>query len=197
VNYLEIAQLIIKGFRGIKNATIDLKDYTVLVGPNSCGKSTIIDSLALIFGRDRMVRHLTEHDFNGSNPTPDQRIQIVATLVGFTQNDPELNSEWFREGRAIPKWYNPNTKIISPQKTVEEELLCVQIGYCARFDLEELSVESVKYFHDDEEIEDPFNEDVIVRVPGNLLSDVGFFLVQPLEHGIEWYPSVQNFLDGL
>lgn len=41
---------------------------TMLIGPNGAGKSTILEALALLFGRDKLVRTLTEHDFYGNNP---------------------------------------------------------------------------------------------------------------------------------
>ena len=55
----------------------------VLVGPNNCGKATVIEALALLFGRDRMVRTLTEYDFFGGNPQPTDRIRLIATVTGF------------------------------------------------------------------------------------------------------------------
>ena len=49
--------------------------------PDGSGKSTIIDALSLVFGRTRLVRELTEHDFYGSCPEATSRIRIVATLA--------------------------------------------------------------------------------------------------------------------
>ncbi len=174
---MQIAQLSIKGFRGVSEATINFDDHTVLVGPNSSGKSTIIEALALLLGRDRMVRHLTEHDFFGSNPAPEDRISLMATLIDFPDNAPNRNSDWFRDGRAIPKWWNPTTKSVEVQRTSDADLLCAQIAFAARFDWETLSVESVRYFYDHEAMEDPFDEDAVVMVPGKLINDIGFFLV--------------------
>jgi predicted ATPase len=51
-----IRQLQIENFRGIRKATAEFSEQqTVLVGANGAGKSTIIEALALIFGRDRLV----------------------------------------------------------------------------------------------------------------------------------------------
>ncbi len=107
----------------------------VLVGPNGAGKSTIIDALSLVFGRTRLVRDLTEHDFYGSRPEATSRIRIVATLAGFDSDDPERNDAWFREGRAVPKWWNSSTDQIEPEPSVHAKILCVQIAFAARFDL--------------------------------------------------------------
>jgi putative ATP-dependent endonuclease of the OLD family len=174
---MKIVQLVIDGFRGVAKATIDFADHTVLVGPNGCGKTTIVDALALIFGRDRIVRTLTEHDFSGSDPKPSQRIRLIATVAGFRGDEPDSNENWFRDGRAVPKWWSAGTRTLQPQKTSATDLLCAQIGFAARFDQESLSVEIVRYFHDDDGIGDPFDEEAVTLVPGRLLSEIGFFVV--------------------
>jgi putative ATP-dependent endonuclease of the OLD family len=53
---MHIARLKISGFRGVRSADITLGRHAVLVGPNNSGKTTIIEALALLFGRDRLVR---------------------------------------------------------------------------------------------------------------------------------------------
>ena len=83
---MRIAKLSIKNFRGIREATIAFGRHTVLVDPNSSGKTTVIEALTMLFGRDRLIRTLTEHDFFGCDPQPTDRIQIVATVVDFEPN---------------------------------------------------------------------------------------------------------------
>jgi hypothetical protein len=78
--FMHVAALRIKNFRGIQSAHVRFAPHTVFIGPNNCGKTTIIESLALLFGRDRLIRELTEHDFFGSDPTATDRISIVATI---------------------------------------------------------------------------------------------------------------------
>ncbi|WP_223251996.1 AAA family ATPase [Paracoccus mutanolyticus] len=60
----------------------------MLVGANNCGKTTVIEALALLFGRDRMIRQLTEHELHSSNPQPADRIRLIATVIGFHDDDP-------------------------------------------------------------------------------------------------------------
>ena len=82
-----IRKLEIENFRGIQNATVEFSErQTVFVGANGAGKSTIIESLALLFGRDRLVRNLTEHDFFGRNPKSVDRVRLIATISGFVPN---------------------------------------------------------------------------------------------------------------
>ena len=130
-----ICQLHILNFRGITNATVTFSPrQTVLVGANGAGKSTILESLALLFGRDRLVRTLTEHDFYGSTPTAADRIRLVATITGFSSNEPNDHRDWFSEGRGIPKWRDKATGNILAESRGAGDDLVVQVGFCARFD---------------------------------------------------------------
>src|SRR5687767_14629219 len=101
---MRVARLRISGFRGVQEADIRLTKQSVLVGPNGCGKSTVIDAISLALGRMKMVRSLTEHDFTGSDPAAAARIKIVVTVAGFASDDPEEHDTWFRADRAVPKW---------------------------------------------------------------------------------------------
>lgn len=96
---MRIADLRIKNFRGVHQGYVRFGRHTVLVGPGNVGKTTIIEALALLFGRDRLVRELTEHDFTGSCPFPADRIELVATVTDFAgSQDPADRHEWFRDG---------------------------------------------------------------------------------------------------
>ncbi len=175
---MRIHAIEIEGFRGIISGKVRFNDFTVLIGPNNSGKTTIIEALALLFGRDRLVRTLTEHDFYGSCPSVTDRIKIVATIAGFAPNDPARHPDWFRANRAVPKWLNPANDTLSPEKLNDDDLLVCQIAFCARFDHASLEVESIRYFLDDVAQDDPFGDDVsITQIPLALIKELGFFLV--------------------
>ena len=174
---MRLIALSIRGFRGVLEAELRFGRHDVLVGPNGAGKSTIIDALSLVFGRTRLVRELTEHDFYGSRPKATSRIRIVATLAGFDSDDPERNEAWFREGRAVPKWWDSSTGRIEPEPGGHADTLCAQVGFAARFDLEELAVDSIRYFHDDDDVEDPFLDDAVQPIPFRLFDDIGYYVL--------------------
>ena len=176
---MHIVRLTIRGFRAIQSADIVLGRHAVLVGPNNSGKTTIIEALALVFGRDRLVRRLTEHDFHGSTPDAAARITIIATVTGFPQNDPQHNTSWFGLDRGVEKWLDPKTKTLSAAQEAQHTELAVQIGFAARFDLDELEAETVRFFVDDEgTLGDPFAEDAHLRtVYPKAFQELGFFLV--------------------
>ena len=174
---MELVDLRIENFRGVRTGRVRFGKHTVLVGPNNCGKTTIIEALALLFGRDRLVRPLTEHDFYGGDPQPVDRIRLIATIVGFTNDDPGEHLDWFRDDRAVPKWWNPTGGEVSPTREQADWQLACQIAFCARFDRPELEVVTVRYFYDDDGMGDVFLDDNPVGVPLSLIRDIGFFLV--------------------
>ena len=65
---MRVVLLEISNFRGIRIGKVQFREHTVLIGPNNSCKTTVVEALALVLGRDRLVRSLTEHDFFGSTP---------------------------------------------------------------------------------------------------------------------------------
>lgn len=176
---MNVVRLKINGFRGVRSADIALGHHSVLVGPNNSGKTTIIEALALLFGRDRLVRRLTEHDLYGSAPNETSRILCIATVAGFTPNDPHHHPSWFSLERGVEKWLDPNARTLSAAPDAQHTDLAVQIGFAARFDLDELEAETIRFFVDDEAtLGDPFAADAHLRtINAKALQELGFFLV--------------------
>jgi len=174
---MEIASLKIENFRGVQDGSVRFSPHTVLVGANNCGKTTVIEALALLFGRDRMIRQLTEHDFHGSNPQPPDRIRLTATVIGFHEDDPAQHSNWFREDRGIVKWWSPTTGTVHPARTDPAWKLACQIAFSARFHRPSLEVETLRYFHDDDSVGDVFADETATPLPARLIREIGFYFV--------------------
>ena len=175
---MHVAALSIENFRGIRRGFLKFNQHPILVGSNNSGKTTVIEALALLLGRDRLVRELTEHDFYGSNPQPADRIKLIATIAGFVDDDPDQNLDWFRDNRAVPKWLDVTKTQIHANRDDPQWKLCCQIAVQAYFDADSLSVETIRYFHDHDNPVDPFVEDAVVAVPGRLINQLGFYLVR-------------------
>lgn len=173
---MEVAHLKIENFRGIREASIAFGRHNVMIGANNAGKTTIIEALALLFGRDRLVRVLTEHDFHGGNPAATDRIKLVATIAGFDGDEPADHSAWFRDDRAVVKWWDPDAKVVHAIREHPHWRLACQIAFCARFDQPSLEVETLRYFHDDGG-DDPFLEELAAPIPQRLNRELGFFLI--------------------
>lgn len=62
---MRVARLIVKNFRGIREASVLLPPHGVLIGDNNTGKTTILEALDLALGPDRLNRQppVDEHDF--------------------------------------------------------------------------------------------------------------------------------------
>ncbi len=200
---MEVAFLRIRNFRGILNADLPLKKHNVFIGSNNSGKTTVIEALALLFGRDRMVRSLTEHDFFGGDPRPADRISLIATIAGFKGNDASRHTDWFGPDRAVPKWLDPVNGKLHPEPVGATSLLACQVGFAARFDRLNLEVDTVRYFVDDQDT-DVFADESYCPVPARLLKDIGFFLVpasrtwdRVMSFGSELFRRVLASDDGL
>lgn len=199
-----ISKLEVNNFRGIVSGEIPLRKFTGLIGPNNCGKTTIVEALALVLGRDRLVRNLTEHDFHGSDPRAADRILIIATVTGFATNDPANHTDWIRHGRATPKWQNTVSGAVSEIQDPATDRLACQIAFAARFDLETLEPATVRYFYDAADLADPFDEEMpVTPIPAELLRQIGFFLVpasrtwdRMLSFGSELFRRVVSYVGG-
>jgi energy-coupling factor transporter ATP-binding protein EcfA2 len=197
-----VSKLEISGFRGIRDGCFNFQAFTALFGPNNCGKTTITEALALVLGRDRLVRPLTEHDFTGSTPEPADRIKIVATVTGFDPNDPTAHGDWFRFGRGTIKWQDADTGDVKPESDKNSDKLACQMAFAARFDQESLETQTVRYFYD--AAIDPFDEEaLIVNVPIDLVRQLGFFLVpasrtwdRTISFGSELFRRVVSYVGG-
>lgn len=175
---MRIANLRIENFRGVRTGFVQFGKHPVLVGDNNTGKTTLIEALTLVLGRDRLVRELTEHDFFGSNPQAVDRIKVVATVTDFPGDDPEQSSQWFRDERAVVKWLDEATGQVHPARNSAAWKLCCQLGVQARFDQDSLAVESLRYFHDHDDPIDPFADEAPAPVPGKLIQELSFYLVR-------------------
>jgi len=160
----------------VLHGEIFFSKLTMLIGPNNCGKTTITEALALVLGRDRLVRSLTEHDFTGSDPEEADRIRIVASITGFEPNDSANHPDWFRWGRGAIKWLDVDTGVVKPEKDKLTDQLACQIAFAASFDLESPKAVTGRYFYHSDA--DPFGDDSLVDpVPADLIRKIGFFLV--------------------
>lgn len=171
---MRVCQVDIENFRGIQSATIALPDHSVLLGANNVGKSAVIDALALLLGRRRLVRDLWEHDFFGSSPQPESRISLTATVTNFAPDSVAAHPNWFGADGATPLWLLPDGQLV-PGERPQDGRLAMQVGFSARFDDEALEVETLRYFKDGDT--DPFQEPQLRLLRSRHLQELGFFLL--------------------
>ncbi|WP_304519661.1 ATP-dependent nuclease [Clostridium tagluense] len=88
----------INNYRSLENISIELDNYTVLVGKNNCGKSNIIQAIGLAFdfstvNREDIFISPTEHYDESKKITIDVRILPIDD-IGIIQQS--FNGEWSR-----------------------------------------------------------------------------------------------------
>jgi putative ATP-dependent endonuclease of OLD family len=181
---MRICFLRIENFRGIKKAEIPVPPHCAFLGPNNCGKTTIANALAMLFGRDRWYPNISEHDFYGGDPGPNSRFNIVGTLTALhpTINDPTEFPEWFNTecGARVAWWHESRQRVSYETEPPIGAQLAVEVGLSGRYDDGICEFELRRYFYDGET--DPFTLDPFVPFPSRLLSKVGFFLIPGLRH---------------
>lgn len=95
---MRVAELKIRNFRGIKEASLCFSKHVVLIGDNNTGKSSVLEALDLVLGPDRLNRRppVDEHDFYEGRYAecvpPQESAELVnniaptgASEVGLTQ----------------------------------------------------------------------------------------------------------------
>jgi putative ATP-dependent endonuclease of the OLD family len=103
---MRVVRLTIDRFRGIKSATLDFTDHTLLVGGNNVGKSTVCEALNLVLGPDRLSRFppIEEYDFynaeylEADKQPPPLRVEVLITdLSAEVQNGCGAHLEFWHE----------------------------------------------------------------------------------------------------
>lgn len=173
---MRICQIEFQNFRGIREGRIVLPKHAVLLGANNAGKTTVVEALALLFGRERMVSPITDWDFFEGSPKPESRFYIIATITDFGCDDPTAVPDWFiGQEAAQPVWWHEDNWTLSTEADPPEGAkLAAQVAMAGRFDDEACEFETVRYFCHG--VCDPFTDGCSV-VPWRLLRQVGLFLL--------------------
>jgi putative ATP-dependent endonuclease of the OLD family len=173
---MRICQIEFQNFRGIREGRIVLPNHAVLLGANNAGKTTAVEALALLFGRERMVSPITDWDFFEGSPKPESRFYIIATITDFGSEDPTAVPDWFiGQEAAQPVWWHENNRTLSTETDPPGGAgLAAQVAMAGRFDDEACEFETIRYFYHGEC--DPFTDGCSI-VPWRLLRQVGFFLL--------------------
>lgn len=100
---MKIESLRIENFRGFRDQTICLNDYTCLVGPNGAGKSTVLTALNVFFRQYKDSKtdlsKLSAEDFhhkNVSNP-----IKITVTFFDLSAEAKADLADYVRQEKLI------------------------------------------------------------------------------------------------
>src|ERR1043165_3592039 len=138
---MKIIKLAIKNFRGIASGDLFFPGHTVLVGDNNCGKSTILESIDLVLGPDRLSRKpiIDEHDFYGGqyldsdgNPV---EITVEVTVI-------DLSEEQTRHFKDHLEWWDTAHNLLLDAPPPEGPdapgvFPALRLAFAGRYDKEE------------------------------------------------------------
>jgi energy-coupling factor transporter ATP-binding protein EcfA2 len=100
---MKIASVRIENFRGFKDETIDLENYTCFVGPNGSGKSTVLAALNVFFRQYKDSKtdlsKLSVDDFHHKDVKGP--IKITVTFIGLTEQAKKDLSDYVRQDKLI------------------------------------------------------------------------------------------------
>lgn len=100
---MKLESLRIQNFRAVEDETVYFDDYTCLVGPNGCGKSTVLCALNILFrertGSSLDLTNLGKEDFH--NRYIEKPIYITATFSNLSDEAKKDFSDYYRQGKLI------------------------------------------------------------------------------------------------
>ena len=181
---LTITRATFQDFRGLSRAELLLDRQSVLIGANNCGKTALVEGLALALGRDSTIPRINDYDFfEGFFAVEDpltRQFHIKVVLTGFTPNEVSAHPEWFnlRNGTP-PRWWDPSTNELrdtpdGPDKSVLP--LAVEIACTGLYDDDSGEYKVLRYFSG-ANTPQTLEDDSVTAVPSSLLRRVGVFLL--------------------
>ncbi len=138
---MRITRIKIQNFRGILSGELQLPEHVVLVGDNNIGKSSVLESIDLVLGPERLSRRpvIDEHDFfagqyidQDGKPIP---INVEVVVSG-------LSDEQARHFRDHLEWWNETTQSLldgpPPEETDKDHVKrALRLGFEGRYDVDE------------------------------------------------------------
>jgi putative ATP-dependent endonuclease of the OLD family len=100
---VKLQSIAIKNFRCFEDATIQLDDYTALIGPNGCGKSAVLSALNVFFGEKTSAIPVPNvlssdafHHHNHGEP-----IIVKLTFANLTADEKAALADYVRADKLI------------------------------------------------------------------------------------------------
>ena len=95
---MKISKIRIANFRSIKDMTIDIQNYTSILGSNGAGKSNVLRALSIFFG-DIDPKNIDKDDWH--NEEVSAPIEISLTFEGLTPDEQKEFKHYFRDEKLV------------------------------------------------------------------------------------------------
>ena len=100
---MRVESIHVQNFRAIEDETVLFDDYTCLVGPNGCGKSTVLTALNIFFREAEntatSVVELSREDFHKCKT--EEPVRITVTFADLSSEAQDALKDYVRQGRLI------------------------------------------------------------------------------------------------
>lgn len=99
--FVRLESIRVQNFRAIEDETVLFDDYTCLVGPNGCGKSTVLTALNIFFRETEnsatSLVELSREDFHKCKT--DEPIRITVTFTDLSKEAQDALKDYARQGK--------------------------------------------------------------------------------------------------
>ncbi|PEB38414.1 ATP-dependent nuclease [Bacillus pseudomycoides] len=83
---MKLTKLTIRNFKGIKELSLDIENISIIIGPNNCSKSTVLEALCIFGGSSSKLDKNLYYRHDTSNP-----ITFHATFSDLTEEEVNLH----------------------------------------------------------------------------------------------------------
>jgi len=110
---MRIAEVTVRNFRSLKDVTIKVDDYGVLIGANGSGKSSVLYALDWFFNGTPIAASDLYGYHEGDSLDHDPTIEVVVTFTGLTDKDRERLEQYGRGDQAVVRrtWYAASSQV--------------------------------------------------------------------------------------
>lgn len=180
---MQVSELEIKNFRGIKTAKIGFDGHVLLVGRNNVGKSTICEALEFVLSPDRQYRFppVEEFDFYNAGYLGENGEPVPITIeVLLTDVTPTIENACFNH---LERWDTENRRVLGEgdidQVDKPGHVWALRLLFIGRYNVEEDEFEAATHFA---KSYDPEREDES-RVSRAIRRTFGFLYLRTLRTG--------------
>ena len=139
---MQVSQLTIDNFRGIRKAALQFSGHTLLIGGNNVGKSTICEALDLVLGPDRLNRTppVEEFDFRNAGYLAEDGETVVPIRIEAILTDLTTDIKTMCAAN-LEFWHKTDKRLLAEGEVAAADdpnvELCLRLITIAKYDVDD------------------------------------------------------------
>ena len=139
---MQVSQLTIDNFRGIRKAALQFSGHTLLIDGNNVGKSTICEALDLVLGPDRLNRTppVEEFDFRNTGYLAEDGETVVPIRIEAILTDLTTGIKTMCAAN-LEFWHKTDKRLLSEGEIAAADdpnvELCLRLITIAKYDVDD------------------------------------------------------------